>query len=90
MGDVAWEETTCIVTELSLGGDVSQQVKGAGLVLLVGCWSSEDALPETLALENILLQGHAAGEKKNVGHSYKTGSSVWGCGYTEKDLAAMV
>lgn len=35
------------------------------------------------------MQGHAAGEKKNVGHSYKTGNSVWGRGYTEKDLAAV-
>lgn len=28
--------------------------------------------------------------KINVGHSYKMGSSVWGCSYTEKDLAAVV
>lgn len=40
-------------------------------------------------LENILVQGHAAREKKNVGHSYKTGNSIWGRGYTEKDLAAV-
>lgn len=35
------------------------------------------------------MQGHAAGEKKNVGHGYKTGNSIWGRGYTEKDLAAV-
>lgn len=43
-----------------------------------------DALPETPALENIRVQGHAAGEKRNVGHSYKTRGTASGDAVTLK------
>lgn len=32
--------------------------------MLVGCWSGGMLCLKHLALENILVQGHAAGEKK--------------------------
>lgn len=49
-----------------------------------------DAPPETPALENILVAGSRSwGKKKCRSQLQDTGNSVWGRGYTEKDLAAV-
>lgn len=49
-----------------------------------------DALPETPGAGKHPRARSRSWGKKNVGHSYKTGNSVGGRGYTEKDLAAVV
>lgn len=88
VSDVSGEVATFTTVELGLEGNkLLGERSRAGAAS--GMPVQGNALPETPALENILMQGHAAGEKKNVGHSYKMGNSVWGHSYTEKDLAVI-